>query len=320
MCHVIWQIQPVILANVDQRDQLFITTLIEHTKTFKSNGKEKLSDFEVNRDKECYILTAFLEEGETGLHLEELESIKAARFEQDQLSIMSVSLVFQDSKSCLRILILCNNPSSTSCTTQEVHSSGSQSTIIYQDLFNLKQSVQSEFATFLKDHESVDAKVYNEDERYKTLTKEAIEAKSFAMKKIDIFIQARTSQPVNNGLLERIKNTQLSEYAKEYIALELKSCVFDFPWKDILDNKETINFQNWSPEILQPWQLDIIRPVVTKNSNCVKVLLRGIHFIFPNGVFAQDTIKLVEPLLPECAATMAFLLSMNTRLTCLDVR
>ena len=176
-----------------------------------------------------------------------------------------------------------------------------------------------EFAVFLAQHESLDAQVYNEDEQYKTLTKEAIEAKSFAMKKIETFIQARTSKLENSGILERIKDTPFRDYRREHIVLELESCVFDFPWKDVLEDKDTIDFQEWSPESLETWQLDKIRIVVAKNYKCVKVLLRDHHFAFPDGIFARD-VKLDKPLLPECAATMAFLLSVNTRLTSLYIR
>ncbi len=76
-------------------------------KTFKLNEKEKWTDFEVKMDKEFYILTAFLQEEGNIIHFEELESIKQ-KF-PEHLSISSLCIVMQESKSCLRVLFLRNN-------------------------------------------------------------------------------------------------------------------------------------------------------------------------------------------------------------------
>ncbi len=76
-------------------------------KTFKLNEKEMLTDFEVKMDMEFYILTAFLQEEGNIIQIEELESIKQKC--PDHFSISSLSIVIQDSKFCLRVLILRNN-------------------------------------------------------------------------------------------------------------------------------------------------------------------------------------------------------------------
>ncbi len=98
---------------------MFIEGLIEHTKTFKSIGKEHWSNFEVKRDQQCYLVTAFPQDEGNSIQLDELESFKTACSEQDRFSIRSVSVVFQDSKMCLRVLIFRKDPGPSSSTPEE---------------------------------------------------------------------------------------------------------------------------------------------------------------------------------------------------------
>jgi hypothetical protein len=97
------------LKDVHEYDKNFIETLIEYTKSFKSKGMEKFANFEVKLDEEFYILIAFPQDEKNTIELEELELIKKAGPEQGHLSISRVSVVFQDSKACLRVLIVRNS-------------------------------------------------------------------------------------------------------------------------------------------------------------------------------------------------------------------
>ncbi len=171
----------------------------------------------------------------------------------------------------------------------------------------------------MQTHRTIPASEYNMDEKYKEVTKDAIEAKALGMKKIKYYIRERTSAgSADSSLLERILSTPFQAFSSESIALELETGVFDFPWRDIVDQKETINLKTWDPISLANWQLDKVCETIAKHTMWVKAWVHGHLIEFSGGMMAQD-ITLDTPLPSECVPTVAFLFSVNTNLTRLRI-
>ncbi len=141
------------------------------------------------------------------------------------------------------------------------------------------------------------------------------------MKKIDHYIRKRTlttGNSADSALLERILNTPFQNYSSESIVLELETGVFDFPWKDIVEQKETIDLKTWNPSSLETWQLDKVRVAIANHKKWVRAWVYGHQIDFPGGMMSQE-ILLEKPLPSECVATTSLLLSVNTNLTRLRI-
>ncbi len=163
-------------------------------------------------------------------------------------------------------------------------------------------------------HKAIQASDFNMDEKYKELTKDAIEAKALSMKKLHYYVKERTSRrSADASLLDRILNTPFQTYSSESIILELETGVFDFPWRDVVEQKETIDLKTWTPTSLAAWQLDKVRVTIANHTKWVKAWVCGHLIEFSGGIMAQD-IFLDKPLPSECVTTVALLCSVNTNL------
>ncbi len=181
------------------------------------------------------------------------------------------------------------------------------------------QNVKTEYSEFLLAHRAKHASDYNNDETYKELTRDAIEAKALGMKKIEHYIRERTAGcSTDFSLLERILITPFQKFSSESIVLELETGVFDFPWKDVVEQKGTIDLKTWNPTSLASWQLDKIRFTIANHMKWVQAWIDGHLIEFPNGMMAPD-IVLEKSLPAKCVATVSFLLSVNTNLTRLQI-
>ncbi len=189
---------------------------------------------------------------------------------------------------------------------------------LHEDLLKAILYVKSEYSSFLQTHKAIQASDYNVDEKYKELTKEAIEAKALGIKKVKCYIRECTSSGSDANLLERILGTPFQKYSSESIALELETGVFDFPWKDVVEQKETVDLGAWSPTSLVAWQLDKVRIAIANHDKWIRAWVHSHLIEFPGGLMAKNT-ELDKALPAECVATVSFLLSVNTNLTRLRI-
>ena len=311
-------------------------------KSFALNAKAKFVNFELQQEHHRYILSAQVQGNE--LAADELNSILAV----SHTHVSNVSVVFSNtSKVLIKATVLSGNPNNVEIKV--IHSGTSllfisnissfqlsclvlchaklnyaslflfQGISLYEELLNAIRVVEDEYSKLLQTHNTVEASDYNMDEKYKELTKEAIEAKALGIKKIKYYIRERTSEcSGNTGLLERILNTPFQSYSSESIVLELETGVFDFPWRDVEEQKETIDLKAWNPTSLAEWQLDKVRTTIANHEKWVRAWVHGQLIEFEGGMMAQG-VKLVKPFPSKCAETVALLLSVNTNLTSLRI-
>ena len=171
----------------------------------------------------------------------------------------------------------------------------------------------------METQKAIQASDYNIDEKYKELTRDAIDAKALGLKKIKYYIRECTlRRSAETSLLERIISTPFQAFSSESIALELETGVFDFPWRDIVEQKETIDLKDWNPDSLAQWQLDQVCSTISNHTKWVKAWVHGHLIEFPGGMMSKDII-FEKPLPSECVPTVALLLSVNTNLTRLRI-
>ncbi len=195
----------------------------------------------------------------------------------------------------------------------------SQKLTLHEELSSTIQIVKDEYSKFLETHKSLPFSDYNIDETYKELTKEAIEAKALGIEKIKHYIRYRkdiklsTGLTAHNNILERIKSTPFQAFSSKSIVLELETGVFGFPWRDIVEQKETIDLGTWCPLSLEPWQLEKVRMTISDHPKWVKAWVHNHLIEFPGGIMAED--MYFEKSLPSmCVTTVALLISVNTNL------
>jgi hypothetical protein len=190
---------------------------------------------------------------------------------------------------------------------------------LHEELSSAIQIVKDEYNSFLQTHRDIKASDYNKDETYKELTKEAIEANTLGIKKITYYIEIRTSgRSIDSSLLDRIKKTPFQTFSSKSIVLELETGVFDFPWRDVVEQKETIDLGTWCPLSLVAWQLEKVRIAIADHTKWVKAWVHSHLIEFPGGIMAHD-IYFEKSLPSECVPTVALLFSVNTNLTRLRI-
>eukprot|EP00291_Cryptomonas_curvata_P030574 CAMPEP_0172208590 /NCGR_PEP_ID=MMETSP1050-20130122/34565_1 /TAXON_ID=233186 /ORGANISM="Cryptomonas curvata, Strain CCAP979/52" /LENGTH=445 /DNA_ID=CAMNT_0012888215 /DNA_START=1008 /DNA_END=2342 /DNA_ORIENTATION=- len=299
-----YQIQAVILNCVDENDKPLIEALILHMKSFVLEGKEKFYNFELMQDHDRYILSAQIQGNEIAEN--ELNSIQV--FSGNNVSVLS-----SNAKLYVRAFVLRGNANNTAINRKFREDS------LHEELSKAILFVKKEYSLFLHTHRDIPASDFNTDEKYKELTKEAIEAKALGMKKIKYYIGERTSpHSADSSLLERILSTPFRDFSSESIGLELESGVFDFPWRDVVEQKETIDLKAWNPISLATWQLDKVCTTIANHTKWVRAWVNGHLIEFPGGMMAQD-IMLEKPLPSECVPTVALLFSVNTNLARLRI-
>ena len=102
-------------------------------------------------------------------------------------------------------------------------------------------------------HTHEDADKFNNDKRYKTLTTEAIDAKTMALRKIDFFLEkvfekeTEVALTEDRELLKRIADMPFMEFAHPSTKLELETGDGGFPWKQVTHGAANVDFLKWRP-------------------------------------------------------------------------
>ena len=119
----------------------------------------------------------------------------------------------------------------------------------------LLESVGKQFEALKRRYEDTPPDDFNDDGLYKTYTAEAIEGKSLAIKKVEIFAD-QLRKGAGAQTLDAIMARPLGDFASRAVVLELETGMPDFPWRDVVDGKAVVNFGRWRPERIEPSKLD----------------------------------------------------------------
>jgi hypothetical protein len=93
------------------------------------------------------------------------------------------------------------------------------------------ESIRHEFEALSRAHKTTDASEFN-DQKFKIFTTEAIELKSLALKKLDIFVQLYIANDHGQSILQEVIHRPIIDFAKEGVIknfyTNLKSDSADF--------------------------------------------------------------------------------------------
>jgi hypothetical protein len=191
---------------------------------------------------------------------------------------------------------------------------------VYDDLKRCVDVVIKEFTEYVESHEAIDAKDFNDDNKYKKITMDTIEGRNLSELKMNFYFEERIKAKTHDSqFFERILSTPFQKFSSSYVQLQIATGIFDFPWQKVCEQEESIDFGKWCPSALEDWQLDKIRQTVGLNTKLMRVWLLGHVYASPAGWMAPNVI-LDKELVPACANATAFLLSANTSITNLELK
>ena len=107
-------------------------------------------------------------------------------------------------------------------------------------------AVEEQFGELGARYAATPAEEFNDDERYKALTAEAIEGKSLAIRKVEV-VSRRLGQGAGEEALAGIVGRPLADFGDRAVVLAIETGMADFPWADIVGKKAVIDFGRGRP-------------------------------------------------------------------------
>jgi hypothetical protein len=185
------------------------------------------------------------------------------------------------------------------------------------------ERVKHEFENLAKRHTEIVALEFNDDDKYKNITTEAIELKSLARKKLDLFVQLYdTNDEKRELLLQQVIDTPILDFAKEGLIMELITGIRGFPWAQLADKKDSADFGEWMPEGWEASKLEAVTAALMKNEELrtVTVGANKDRLLFNDG-WATATLGWNGSKAVQASVSItAFLLQCFTCLSSLDLR
>jgi hypothetical protein len=127
------------------------------------------------------------------------------------------------------------------------------------------ESIKREFEVLSSVHKKTEASEFNDDHKYKTFTTEAIELKSLALKKLEIFVQLYIANDQGQGILHEIIHRPIIDYAKEGVIKEFETGIRGFPWAQVTERSVSVDFGEWTPEGLDSAKIEKVIAELTAN-------------------------------------------------------
>jgi hypothetical protein len=143
----------------------------------------------------------------------------------------------------------------------------SKSNSIHWDLLVLKR-VQQEFEDLSRVHKDTKASEFNDDHKYRSITTEAIDLKSLALRKLEIFVQLyRLHNADDKGqlMLQEAIDRPIRDFAEESVIMELQTGIRHFPWTQLIQKNVSVDFDEWSPDGLDFSKIEKLISALTTN-------------------------------------------------------
>jgi hypothetical protein len=179
--------------------------------------------------------------------------------------------------------------------------------------------IYDEFDHMMNTHESVVYEQFYVDAVYKKLATEAIETKSMAMLKIEIYVES-VKTDCDDAVLERILARPFAEFARQTVVLELRTGIRNFPWKDVAEKNPTVDFGSWSPAGIESSKLDLVIQALAANTNLRTVRIEGNDITLDGGWLAKEINWDNSAAVRSAPATAALLLRNCRAVTSLSLR
>jgi hypothetical protein len=136
------------------------------------------------------------------------------------------------------------------------------------------ESINYEFEALSSAHIKTEASEFNDDHKYKTFTTEAIELKSLALKKLEIFVQLYIANDQGQSILQEAIHRPIVDYAKEGVIKEFETGIRGFPWAQVVERSISVDFGEWTPEGLDSAKIEKVIAELTANQE-VRIVTIG---------------------------------------------
>ena len=155
---------------------------------------------------------------------------------------------------------------------------------------------------------------FNNDEVYQRLTTEAIKAKTLALQKIRICAHQVQKGEAKQSI-QLFLDQPLEVFASQFVELEVKTGLFDFPWKEVLGKEGTLKLGRWRAEGIEPDKLFLVSEELAKNTNLRLVMLddysgKPLSLPLPEG-WASKKLNWINPPMVQQSPALAVLLLKN---------
>ncbi len=189
----------------------------------------------------------------------------------------------------------------------------------YFALRSVIEMAKAEFDSLVESHQSSENSEFNNDKTYQRFTNEAIESKGTALKKIQVYSQMIDKN--NDGLLQRIKDTPVEEFARESTVMELLTGLVGFPWAQVMSNSSALDFGSWSLEGIEDSNFKVILQKLEDNSQVRTVSIGvGLERLLLNDGWATSSIAWSSsPAVSASPAIVGMLMRCCTCLTSLNL-
>ena len=155
---------------------------------------------------------------------------------------------------------------------------------------------------------------------YKRLMAEAIDGKSYALSKMDVYLESLTSG-LEQQSVERILRAPLRSFASAAVVLELRSGLVSFPWKSVVEDKSaTIALGDWNAAETSKEALRLVVSALGDNINLRSVLAKGVKLDLPDGWASTALQWTSSDAVRAVPATAALVLKNCSSLTSLSLR
>jgi hypothetical protein len=127
------------------------------------------------------------------------------------------------------------------------------------------ERVKQEFENLSREHVKIEISNFNDDHNYRRITTEAIDFKSLALIKLEIFVELYNANDKGQSMLQEVIARPTADFAKESVIMELKAGIGGFPWAQVAERSVAVDFGEWTPEGLDPSKIEMVVAVLTAN-------------------------------------------------------
>jgi hypothetical protein len=181
--------------------------------------------------------------------------------------------------------------------------------------------VKLDFEELVSSHSRMKPEEFNDDDTFKRIIKEAIEAKSLALRKLQLYLELCFGKDGEQTLLSDVLKRQILDFGEDGTIIELRTGIRGFPWAQLSSKSVSVDFGGWTPKDLDASQLDnVIEALFDADQLRMVTIGSGRHQLnFNNGWATTDLIWSESEAVQESPTLAALLMRCFTRLTSLNL-
>jgi hypothetical protein len=151
------------------------------------------------------------------------------------------------------------------------------------DMHGIKGRIMEDFDDHVRDHFEVGVVTFNVDVEYKRLMNEAIDGKTYALKKMGLYLESGAANMSHSDKRDIFQST-LQDFANKATVLQLQTGITDFPWAAVVLERNTdLDLGDWDASSVSAKARELVAGALGGNPNVRSVLLKGCKLELKNG-------------------------------------